>query len=197
VNEDARTWLDVLIPVLDSRTYKYDAQNLLLSHARPQWDWLHGSFDTAFRQLDEFTTDYQGFDIDSIEPVLRAEEQRGGESFEVAGIKFPAERTPIWGAIVVLAIQVYLWIHLRQLSPKLKPKDPGWDVAWIGVYTSLSARVVMFLTTVLLPAVVVLGLVMHWSFSVAGINWYLLLAGFPLSVFLGVWTWLMRPQTNS
>ena len=46
-----------------------------------------------------------------------------------------------WGILLIVGIQLYLWIHLHELSPRLKEGDAGWDVAWIGVYRSLPARV--------------------------------------------------------
>jgi len=189
--------LDVFIPIKLSTHISYNAQDSLINHAGPTWDWVHGSFGHSFRQLNESTKEYQNLDIDSIERVLHSEAQRTGESFEFAGIKFPAEGAAIWGTVVILAIQIYLWIHLRQLSPKLQPNDPGWDVAWIGVYTSCDAKFAMFLTTVVLPIVVLLGLGTRWFSLPLEINWLLLAVTVPLSSLFGVCTWRIRPRVGA
>jgi hypothetical protein len=66
-------------------------------------------------------------------------------------VKFPVETASRWGIILIVGIQLYLWIHLHELAPRLKAGDPGWDVAWIGVYRSLPARSLFFCSTVVLP----------------------------------------------
>jgi hypothetical protein len=73
------------------------------------------------------------------------------DSFEVFGVKFPVETASRWGIILIVGIQLYLWIHLHELAPRLEAGDPGWDVAWIGVYRFLPARSLFFCSTVVLP----------------------------------------------
>ena len=58
------------------------------------------------------------------------------------------------------SIQFYFWLHLHELNRKINKTAPGWDVAWVGIYHSLSASISMIISTCLLPtiAVLVLGL---------------------------------------
>src|ERR1035441_6362889 len=190
--------VQVWIPVEKStRLSGYDGQAVLISHARQDgYYWRHGSFDSSFRELNEVTKDYQDIDLGAIERIGRSEAQRTGDSLELVGVKVPAGKAVIWGTIVILAIQMYLWIHLRQLSPnKLQPNDPGRDVAWIGVYTSLDAKFAMLSTTVVLPTVVLLGLQTRWfKLPLSEFNWPLLAFTVPLSILLGVWSQLIRPS---
>jgi hypothetical protein len=113
------------IPVESFDFLPYDGQSALILHTRPGWDWRHGSFDIAFRQLSQITKDYEELDMASIEKILAGEVKRTGESFEAVGIKFPGENTTRWGTLIILGILVYLWIHLREVSIKLSPTDPG------------------------------------------------------------------------
>ena len=57
--------------------------------------------------------------------------------------------------------QLYFWVHLYELSPKLKEGDPGWNVAWIGVYQSLPARILFLCSTALLPTLTIVTLGNH------------------------------------
>ncbi len=70
---------------------------------------------------------------------------------DIYGIKIPAEDRSRWGTALVLVILFYFWLHLRELSPKLLPTDPGLDVAWIGLYPSAYASGLVWLSVFLLP----------------------------------------------
>jgi hypothetical protein len=70
---------------------------------------------------------------------------------EIFNIKFPAEDQLRWGIFIILAVLTYLWLHLRELSPRLKANDPGRDVAWIGLYSSIPAMFLNWLSVAVLP----------------------------------------------
>jgi hypothetical protein len=74
----------------------------------------------------------------------------------MGGVKIPVESALQWGILVILAIQFYLWIHLHELAPRLRDDDPGWDVAWIGVYRSLPARAFFLFSAAGMPFLAVL-----------------------------------------
>ena len=65
-----------------------------------------------------------------------------------------------WGTLIIVIIQIYLLLHLRELSTRLKGEDHSFKAAWIGIYPDLIARTVSLLTTSFLPiAVLVYGIV--------------------------------------
>ena len=196
--ENNRAELTVSIPVSHYVSIPYDAQSVLISHAKKEWDWKHGQFDYSFRQLSEITKEYPTINLETYEQVLNREEKRGGESFEALGIKFPAENTTRWGILVIIGIQIYFWIHLRELRPKLRRNDPGWDVAWIGVYTSKYAKVAMFVLTWLLPltAALSLGIRGLQISSFAKMNWVLLVFGGAATLILGFLGWMRLPSMH-
>jgi len=194
--EQNRGPLSVWIPISRYVSIPFDAQSLLISHAKKEWDWKHGQFDYSFRQLSAITKEYPTINIETCEQVLASEEKRGGESFEALGIRFPAENTTRWGILVIIGIQIYFWIHLRELKPKLRRNDPGWDVAWIGVYTSNYAKVAMFVLTCLLPlaAALALGIRGLQVSSFAKTNWALLVFGSAATLTLGILAWMRLPS---
>ena len=63
-----------------------------------------------------------------------------------------------WGILLIVAIQLYLWIHLPELSPRLKDGDAGWDGCMVGVYRSLPARTLFVSSTALLPILTIVAL---------------------------------------
>ena len=190
--------ISLSIPIWNFASVPYDAQSVLISHAKKEWDWKHGAFEYSFRELSELTRDYEKISLDAGESVLAGEEKRAGGSFEVVGVKFPAEAVTRWGIVVIIAIQIYLWIHLQELSPRLRRSDPGWDVAWIGVYTSKHARIAMFVLTCLLPSAAVLGVGIRGLYvsSFAKANWVLLIVGTAATSALGILAWKRLPRMN-
>ncbi len=189
---------ELLIPVASDRAVQFDGQSVLIAHAKKPQNWKHGDFDYAFRQLSNITKDYEALDLITIEKVLAGEEKRTGESFEILGIKFPAENTTRWGILVIIGVQIYFWIHLRELSPKLRPNDPGWDVAWIGVYSSKYAKVATFVSTCLLPvsAALALGIRGLSVSSFARSSWVLLVLGALATLTLSLAAWNRLPRVN-
>jgi hypothetical protein len=62
---------------------------------------------------------------------------------------------------VLLAVQLYFFAYLKQLAGKLDRSDGGWDVPWIGIDGSMLARVMLFISTVLLPVAAMALLAAH------------------------------------
>jgi len=96
----------------------------------------------------------QGRELESfniLAPELREEATKTGDTFEAFGIKFPSEQVTRWGMIILIAVQLYFVMYLRQLSHKLKPDDPGWDVPWMAMDGSLLARVMFVVSVIALP----------------------------------------------
>jgi hypothetical protein len=150
------------IPVTEFREIDFDGQNVLLEKVRAQQLTQskgllipHGTFAHSFSALDQVTRNYQNLPLDSFDPILESEQQRSGESFEALGVKFPADETTRWGIVVVIAVQLYIWIILRQRSAPLAPGDAAFEVAWLGLFSSAIARVTCLISIALLPALVV------------------------------------------
>jgi hypothetical protein len=188
--------ITISIPVWKFESVPFDAQSVLISHSKKEWAWKHGTFDYSFRELSEITREYPGIDIETGEQVLFGETKRAGESFELFGIKLPAQITVRWGLLLIIGVQIYFWIHLIELKPKLRRDDPGWDVAWIGVYASNYAKVVMFVSTCLLPlaAALALGIRGLYISSSPITNWALLILGSVATATLGLFTWMRLPS---
>jgi len=149
----------MLLPVSVSLKKEFDGQAALIgTHTY----WKSGVFSKSFAELDAATAGKQNSSFESIASDLAAEAAKPkSDSFEIFGVKFPVESASRWGIVLILGIQLYLWIHLYEISPKLKKGDPGWDVAWIGVYQSLPAKTLFFASTVLLPLLTIVALGHH------------------------------------
>jgi len=166
-------------PVLRYVDIAFDAQGHLIDRFPKDRHPPHGSFEYSFRALNAFTKNYQTLEIAKFDAILEAEQSRTGESFEAFGVKFPAQGTTRWGILVVLGIQLYFLIHLRELSGKLNAGDPGWDVAWIGVYESSISKIVFVVSAFVLPvcATAALGIRGLYVSDFGKLYWIIFLVG--------------------
>jgi hypothetical protein len=100
-------------------------------------NWQTGTFRASFYDLDEATREYGTLPWNRVSKLVSDENTKGPEVFEAFGMKFPAGQITLWGDILLLSVQLYFLVYLRQLSGKLKPDDAGWDVPWIGMNSAL------------------------------------------------------------
>jgi hypothetical protein len=149
----------MLLPVAVTSKKKLEGQPVLIA-THPYWKT--GAFSMSFAELEAATTGKQNASFEAIASLLADEAAKPkSDSFEIFSVKFPVEAASRWGIVLILGIQIYLWIHLYEVSPKLKEGDPGWDVAWIGVYQSVPARILFFASTCSLPLLTIAALGYH------------------------------------
>jgi hypothetical protein len=114
-----------------------------------------GSFDTVFPELVAVESELGRLPLQKLTDELVRRASSEPEPFQLAGIKFPIRAMTEWGIVFLLLIQVYLWVHIHEIKGKIDADAPGFDVAWIGVYTSNIARLI-FLISLLVPSVAIL-----------------------------------------
>ncbi len=110
-----------------------------------------GGFEYSFADLSSATKNDSELPLQDIKEFLHDEASKGGEMFEALGMKFPADKVTVWGIVLVISVQLYFALYLRQLSGKLRADDPGWDTPWVGMDTSKVGQTILFVTVVLLP----------------------------------------------
>jgi hypothetical protein len=182
---------------------------------------LPGSFGRSFRDLSIAGRDEADLPLETIKDFLHEEAAKGPEVFEAFGMKFPAREVTFWGDILLVSVQLYFLVYLRQLFGKLKPDDPGWDVPWIGMDSSRLSNTIVFVSVTILPclAAILLGWQAtirissgywerteswfhpvhflawpwHWHYAVL-LKILLLILAAILSGYLGILAWKYRPQ---
>jgi hypothetical protein len=167
-------------------TYKMDGQAALI---RSHPYWKRGLCTTSFGGLMNAMSGLHGRSFEAVEEAFKQEVNKPKtDTFEIFGVKFPVDAALQWGIILILAIQLYLWVQLYELSPRLKSDDPGWEVAWIGVYRSAPARCLFIALTVALPSVTVVLLEKNSLAGAGAGRWLLYSSAALLSLFLSVLT---------
>ena len=140
-------------------------------------------------------------DLEDLKRVVAEDAARGNEVLGVFGLKFPVGGAKVWSILVLLCIQLYFVVYLRQLSRrKLEQSDPGWDVPWIGMDQWWVARSLLFITITLLPFIslgswgVITSLRQgHLWIVMRNIGFPSLIFGVLPSLILGVLSWHYRP----
>jgi hypothetical protein len=118
--------------------------------------WRRGFCSDSFAELIKEAKDSPDQSLVALASDLKhSAVKEKADSYSVFGMEFPVEGANWWGIVLVIGIQFYLWINLHEVSPRVKHDDPGWEVAWIGVYRSVQARVLFIVLTVSLPVVTI------------------------------------------
>jgi hypothetical protein len=114
--------------------------------------WRDARFSDAFYELDQATADFQDTDFIHLKRILHQSEKNTKETFQAFGVTFPIETTSRWGILVIVSVQLYLWMHLREFRKRCFGIT---EIAWIGSYEDFVPRLVFVLTAILFPVVVV------------------------------------------
>jgi hypothetical protein len=185
----------LFVPVKDFIEIEFDGQKALIEQAGKWNEGYRLPFKDAFRELASVDEPFEDANISSAERILAAEEKRTGDVFETMGLKIPAEVALRFGVLLILCVQLYLWIHLREFATKSE-RDHGFDVAWIGVYFSKVGRFFRFVSILLFPAGSVLALTI-WSLILSGDRlwgWLILIAANLVSILLNILLWRVLPE---
>jgi hypothetical protein len=172
-------------------------------------------FDNAFPDLAREARGREEVDFSALAPQIYAEAAKGDEVFEAFGIKFHGEQVTSWGIVILIGVQLYLVMYLRQLFNRLKPDDPGWDVPWMAMDQSLLARSMLFVSFCVLPFIAALFVLLraesqastkiwlsistyHLFMPIGGgvLRMLTMIVGFGVSVTLSILSWRYRPQVG-
>jgi hypothetical protein len=114
-------------------------------------NWTQGPFEKSFFDLALATRALKTLELQDIQKLLSENGSRGSEVFEAFGMKFPAGQITLWGALLILGIQLYMLAYLRQFFEKLQTVDESPTTPWIGMDSSRLASSMFFTTIVPLP----------------------------------------------
>ena len=143
-------------------------------------DFPAGPFERSFAALNELTATYQDLDFDKVSRILVDARRTAGPRFEAFGASVPSAVLARWGIPIVLTIQLYLWVHLREYRKKLGVMGVRPETPWIPMYSGLVARTVSCLSVAALPLVAV-GVPAFREYlrmnSMSTLMWWLLVCG--------------------
>lgn len=206
----------VIIPIESSYAYSVNQQTIstVFTNVQP------GTFERSFSDLLKAARNEMNLPLQDIKDLVHEEAAKSADMFEVFGMKFPANQITTWGTVLVLAVQLYFLIYLRQLRGKLRADDLGWDVPWIGMDESAIGRVALFCTVVLLPCLAVGLLGWQGSLAVSRSYWestehfvrftiqlwkwdrwvlakvFTMMLALVAAIYLSVQSWANRPKPN-
>jgi hypothetical protein len=144
----------VILPSQTLTTISFDAQLLLIEHLKNKnlfLNWRKGIFGYSFRELDRITRNYQDLTESQIELILAGESERTGESLEVGEIRFPRSALRTWGLLIIIAVQFYFFLHLRELARTMTPTGQARNACWIALYPNVLSTAVFVLSASVFP----------------------------------------------
>jgi hypothetical protein len=123
-----------------------------------------GEFDSAFGTLAHFVNSFdsryqnqiESETLASIAKKIETEQAKESVPAAIFGIPFPHDQLPTWGVMLLVCVQTYFWIHLCEITSRIQPDSPGWNVAWIGMYNQRYAVRLFKISACILPPISIL-----------------------------------------
>jgi hypothetical protein len=114
-------------------------------------DWKRGDFASAFAELNAASLGIATIDITDAVHRIESEEVASQRDISILGLSIPVSELSRWGALLLVSVQLYFWLHLHELVIKIEPSAEGWDVAWIGLYRTKTAFAAALISACLIP----------------------------------------------
>lgn len=113
-----------------------------------------GAFADVFRDLSVVTHNFRDVPLEQVGRIIDALREHVGADLELLGVKIPSQAIRFWGILVLLGIQVYFVLHLKQLA-QLETRDDLMEAVWIAAYPSALPRTAAIFSGAILPTVTV------------------------------------------
>jgi hypothetical protein len=118
-------------------------------------DWTPQPFDRAFAELLNVAPDDAGnLPLSELSDRVRASIRLTKGDVDIAGLRVPSEALTWFAPLIILSLQLYLLLHVNVLSQLSAKGDSLPLVAWVALFTSITARGAFVVSAVLLPAAV-------------------------------------------
>ena len=90
-------------------------------------DWRTGTFVQAFPELVEVSEDFKYLDFAHVPDRIK-ELPLADQTVDVLGLRIPSAGANFWGPFFLIAVQLYFWLHLDELTRKIASTAPGWKL---------------------------------------------------------------------
>jgi len=153
--DDVDVLLDqiLIIPVTVEKIRYWPLENIIKQAGFE--DWKARTFERTFRELTEVTSDYDDITLEKLHIILEGEKKRAGEGINIFGVHVSSILAREWGAVVILSIQIYFFLHLQSF-PNVRNESIG--VPWAALYRTGLAKFVFVFSAILFPPATILAL---------------------------------------
>lgn len=93
-------------------------------------NWESGNFQEAFPALASIPPELNYIPLAQARARIESLQPKSEDIVEVVGLKIPTVELAQWGALIIIGVQFYLWIHLHEFNRRIGSRAPGRDVAW-------------------------------------------------------------------
>lgn len=115
--------------------------------------WIYSYYDEQFKALASLTKEWPEIGVDVAKKIINAEYAREDELFEVVGFELSADLLRSWGIFLILGIQFYYYLHIRELNRRkglFKGISAIEVFPWLALQKGASA-IMNYISVVLLP----------------------------------------------
>jgi hypothetical protein len=113
--------------------------------------WPPGRFSESFADLSRFSKGLESLNYTDLRDHLQKLVSEVGPPMQVLGVSIPVRSFRVMGPLVLLAVQLYLYLHIRRLRTVSLDPTVIERFAWIGVYEGWLSRLPFTLSITALP----------------------------------------------
>ena len=115
--------------------------------------WSKGEADKTFSSLASLIDKIEDIDFDTAAHVVQLMQKISESSVTLAGVKIPSSSVYNFGALAIVLVQIFLFIHLSFFSSKvLGNSETIYSEPWAGLYGSVLAKLYTTASICCLPA---------------------------------------------
>lgn len=109
-------------------------------------------FEQSFRQLIKEASDKQPMTLADLRRVLDSQLTAEQDTFSAFSVKFPLQASRRWAALLIVLVQFYFYVHFMEFCRRGRPVE---EVAWVGAYDQVAARLLTAFTLYIVPVSVI------------------------------------------
>ena len=105
-------------------------------------------FSSAFSKLLPYIRHLEELKLAKLQAVLEAQLEKSGQPVEIWGWRVHSQLLGAVGIWLVIAIQLYFFVHLRELLSKMHQGGTTLDEPWIGLYLQFRTSTLAYYTSI-------------------------------------------------
>ncbi|MFT7643498.1 MAG: hypothetical protein ACI9G1_005264, partial [Pirellulaceae bacterium] len=146
--------------------------NRLFERTDTKFKYLSANdYDLVHRELSDWTLDgkLDQLGLYSMRSILDALRIAQSEKFDVFGFGVPYEFLFQYGLLILVAIEVFFWGHLRSFRILTAQHEPAVWAPWLPLYPNLLSRALTIVSVVIFPISVIIGLVLAGDLRISSV----------------------------
>lgn len=114
-------------------------------------EWPTGLFAQSFPDLSKLAASISSVTLEDLQKHISDLRASGSQTVDVFGANIPSDLLRTWGLFVLIAVQFYYYIHLKQFHKTFGSERLNPSFAWVACYSDRTARYAYISSVIFVP----------------------------------------------